>query len=240
MNILITAGGTAEPIDRVRSITNTGTGKLGSLIADCAAGYEKTEKIFYIHSRNAVLPSSGRVTLIPISSTQDLEDAVRKLAADERIDVIIHSMAVSDYRVRAVIGAEMLAGADGSTESILELFDANDMRRGCNKLSSSMKDPVILLEPTQKVLPLMRSLMPQARLVGFKLLDHVPREDLILVAQRLLEKNGCDYVLANDYATVEAGAHEGIMIDRSGELGSFVGKENIAKGIMKILMEEKQ
>ena len=32
-NILITSGGTSEPIDRIRSITNTSTGTLGSLIA---------------------------------------------------------------------------------------------------------------------------------------------------------------------------------------------------------------
>lgn len=238
MNILITAGGTSEPIDRVRSITNTGTGKLGSLIADCAAEYAQAEKIFYIHTKNAVLPSNGRVTLIPVSSTQDLDDAVSKLSGEEKIDIVIHSMAVSDYRVRAVIGADMLAGINTDTAGILDLFDRNDMRKGCNKLSSSMSDPVILLQPTQKVLPLMRALMPEAKLVGFKLLDHVSREELISVAHRLLEKNGCDYVLANDYATVEAGAHEGILIDKSGEKGSFIGKENIAQGIMKTLMEE--
>ena len=238
MNILITAGGTCEPVDRVRSITNTGTGKLGSLIADFAAQNDKADKIFYIHAKNAVLPSSERIALIPIGSTQELEDAVRELAASERIDVIIHSMAVSDYSVRSVICADALTGTHDSTEDILNLFDANDMRRHSNKLSSSMENPVILLQPTKKVLPLMRSLMPQAVLVGFKLLDHVPEEELLSVAQRLLEHNGCDYVLANDYATVEAGAHEGILIDRSGTQRTFIGKENIARGIITTLMEE--
>ena len=46
MNILITAGGTTETIDGVRSITNTGTGRLGSLIAD---EFEKSPMINNIY-----------------------------------------------------------------------------------------------------------------------------------------------------------------------------------------------
>ena len=60
-NILITAGGTAEPIDNIRDITNKGTGKLGSLIADEFASREDAGNIYYVHGRGAVLPQNDRI-----------------------------------------------------------------------------------------------------------------------------------------------------------------------------------
>jgi hypothetical protein len=55
MNIIITAGGTNEKIDNVRMITNLGTGKLGSIIADkFYEDYnELIENLFYICSNQA-------------------------------------------------------------------------------------------------------------------------------------------------------------------------------------------
>ena len=99
-NILITAGGTSEPIDRVRSITNTGTGKLGSLIAKQFSHYDETDNIFYVHCRNSVIPDCGKLIKLPILSTDDLLEAVTKLCSENRIDVVVHSMAVSDFKVR--------------------------------------------------------------------------------------------------------------------------------------------
>ena len=46
MNIIVTAGGTSEPIDNVRRIANTGTGRLGSLVADELAEADWTDHIF--------------------------------------------------------------------------------------------------------------------------------------------------------------------------------------------------
>ena len=48
MNIIVTAGGTSEPIDNVRRIANTGTGRLGSLVADELAEADWTGHIFYV------------------------------------------------------------------------------------------------------------------------------------------------------------------------------------------------
>ena len=60
-NILITSGGTSEPIDRIRSITNTSTGTLGSLIAKAFSAADSTENIYYIHGKNAILPDCGKL-----------------------------------------------------------------------------------------------------------------------------------------------------------------------------------
>ncbi len=233
-NILITAGGTSEPIDRVRSITNTGTGALGSLIAKEFSLKEDTDRIFYVHGRNAVLPECDKVTLVPIASTDDLLNAVTKLCTENRIDVVIHSMAVSDFRVRSVLKAStVLAICQPSSglENVFHFVDRENLVKKENKISSGTEDPVIFLEKTPKVLPVFRELLPDALIVGFKLLDGVSHEDLIDTAYRLLQKNGCDYVLANDYRTVEAGKHQGFLIDSDRNEISCDGKAEIAKAI---------
>ena len=286
--ILITAGGTSEPIDNIRSITNTGTGTLGSLIADEFARRRNVERIVYIHSKRAVLPKTQKAVCIEADSTLDLQEAVRKACAEYKPDAIIHSMAVSDYTTGAVVKeediikiAQKIAGtatqdelerlssevieermrkattaeelakaydylpdkqekkpaakADKQAEidALLKLAKKADLRDKFNKIPSSAGNPIILLEPTPKIIPELRKLAPEAVIVGFKLLDEVAQDELLDVAKKLMEKNDCDFVLANDYQTVQAGAdsHVGHLMSRSGKVESFTGKAEIAKGI---------
>jgi phosphopantothenate-cysteine ligase len=62
--VLITAGGTVEPIDGVRGITNFSSGRLGALIADTLTN----SKVFLIKSRKSVMPTKAgftdRITVI--------------------------------------------------------------------------------------------------------------------------------------------------------------------------------
>lgn len=233
-NVLVTAGGTSEPIDAMRIITNKSTGKLGSLIAEAFAADETTEHIYYIHGQGAIMPHSDKIIPIPIESVDDLVIAIQALLRDISIDAIVHAMAVSDYRVKSVMSAETVIQAAqrktdmaAFTESLLK----SDIRSKSKKLSSDMESPVLLLERTPKVLPLLREWLPEAVIVGFKLLSHVPEKELINTAYRLLVKNGCDYVLANDYATVSAGAHKGYLINADRLILPCSGKEDIAKTI---------
>ena len=53
MNIIVTAGGTSEPIDNVRRIANTGTGRLGSLVADELAEADWTDHMSVQRTRSA-------------------------------------------------------------------------------------------------------------------------------------------------------------------------------------------
>ena len=290
--ILITAGGTSEPIDNIRSITNTGTGALGSLIADEFGRRRNVERIVYVHGHGAVLPRTQKAVCIEAASTNALQEAVRKACAEYKPDAIIHSMAVSDYRTGAVVKAEDIikialkiagtatqdeleklesqvieeriskastaeelakaydylpdvrpgkaAGGKASAktkqqeaEALLKLAKKADLRDKFNKIPSSAGNPIILLEPTPKIIPELRKLAPEAVIVGFKLLDEVPQSELLDVAKKLMEKNDCDFVLANDYQTVQGGAqsHVGHLMDRSGKVESFTGKAEIAKGI---------
>ena len=240
MNILITAGGTKEQIDSVRSIANHGTGRLGAKIADAFAGESAVSHIAYVCGPNAVLPETEKAELCPIRGTRDLEAVIRRLTGARRYDVIIHSMAVSDYRVKTVTTVSEIAGAVKGAEdpaavlSSMEGFDQN------GKLSSSIPDLAVLLERTPKIIGMLRELAPDAVLVGFKLLDHVPHAELMEVAGRLLTANDCDFVLANDMETVNSPCHVGFLLDRAGSAVECRGKDAIAAGIVRAVMENRK
>lgn len=94
MKILVTSGGTSEAIDRVRSITNHSTGHLGLVITEALikAGHE----VCLITTSHAIKPASHpNLKIIEIKNTLDLLEEMRNLVKDYQ--VLIHSMAVSDY-----------------------------------------------------------------------------------------------------------------------------------------------
>lgn len=245
-NVIVTAGGTSEPIDNVRRIANTGTGRLGSLVADAFAREEDAGGIFYVCARDAIRPASDKVTVVQIQSVADLQKAVTELKEQNRIDAVVHSMAVSDYTVRAVATAEKLAealraegGSPLDQEAVERAMDRIDVRSAEGKLSSRMDSPILLLQQTPKILPTFRRDLPEAVIVGFKLLSRVSREKLLEVARALLTKNGCDYVLANDAEEIRGDEHHALLIDRQGEvIREMYTKQEIAGVIVRTVSEE--
>ena len=93
MRVLVTAGGTSEPIDDVRVLTNTSTGRLGACLAEAfaRAGHQVT----LLHARAAALPAAPEVALVPFGSHADLAQALE--AHVPGCDVVLHAAAVSDY-----------------------------------------------------------------------------------------------------------------------------------------------
>ena len=86
-NILITAGGTSEPIDEIRAITNKSTGRLGSAICEEFNKREEAGRIFYVHGKGAVLPKGEMVTLYEVMSTQNVLDCMRDILSGNTVDM---------------------------------------------------------------------------------------------------------------------------------------------------------
>ena len=182
-------------------------------------------------------PEDDKIEEMPIQSTMDLLNAMKNLTSREDIDIIIHSMAVSDYTTASFVSLEemlrLLAEGDCETvEEVAALLEKEDFRKKYNKLPSSIDDPIIMLKQTPKVLLLLRDLAPDAVIVGFKLLDHVPHEELMKVAENQINKNRTDFCLANDYETVVTPLHTGFLLDKQGRETRFEGKDAIAEGIV--------
>ena len=82
MKIVITAGGTSERIDDVRTITNSSTGSLGYAIGQAFLARAKTgenpdgeiEKIWYLHGQRAKAPEHECIEAVPITGVLDLQE----------------------------------------------------------------------------------------------------------------------------------------------------------------------
>jgi len=120
--LLITAGGTREPIDSVRCITNRSSGKMGAALAE-AASARGAEVTLIAGSHTAPLP--GGMTIVGVETAAEMAAAVKREI--RRHDVLIMAAAVADYRpVRPAAGkikkerAEKLELRLERTEDILK------------------------------------------------------------------------------------------------------------------------
>ncbi|MDR1123575.1 MAG: phosphopantothenoylcysteine decarboxylase [Elusimicrobiota bacterium] len=99
MNILLTLGATAEPVDGVRFITNLSTGKTGCALADgmAHAGHD----VLALCGQYAQKPRLAK-TLI-FTDFADLNRQMRVQLGARDFDAVIHLAAVSDFSVSKVI-----------------------------------------------------------------------------------------------------------------------------------------
>jgi phosphopantothenoylcysteine decarboxylase/phosphopantothenate--cysteine ligase len=93
LKVLVTAGGTREPIDSVRYVGNRSSGRMGFALADEAAalGAEVT-----VIAANVALPRSARVRYLDVATAAELQAACE--AELPRADVLLMAAAVADYR----------------------------------------------------------------------------------------------------------------------------------------------
>jgi Phosphopantothenoylcysteine synthetase/decarboxylase len=254
MNLIITAGGTRERIDSVRTITNEATGRLGSLIAK-----EFSQRlsnipynIYYLCGQGAAVPeiTDTCIHIIRIEGTDQLLREMKSLLTTQKIDAVVHSMAVSDYKVGSITTLEMLAeemqremikgmGQTSSDEWMETVKKAvMDRKVEGQKISSELEHPLLLLEKTPKIIEMIKETCPHTLLVGFKLLSGVSRDALHQTALKLLQKNNCDFVLANDTETIKENQHIGYLVKPTGEYKIFQNKEQIAEGIADAIIKK--
>lgn len=203
MRAIVTAGGTSEPIDDVRVITNHSTGRMGAACANALAqlGWEVT----LLASRAlAQHPEwiDPAVEVIPFLSFEDLRRALDQQLASPP-DALLMAAAVSDYAPEPAQG----------------------------KIRSTSDTLVLTLTRNPKLLATLRARCgPGATLVGFKLLSSVSAEALIGVGQRQLVDNALDLCLANDLAELGEGQHPAWLLSRDGEPVRLEGsKQQVAR-----------
>ena len=231
MKIVITAGGTSERIDDVRTITNSSTGSLGFAIGNAFKEVEEIEKIYYLHGKRAVWPEDDKVEPVEIGGVLDLQENLTKILTGDKIDAVIHAMAVSDYMVHQVTTLDKLMG----TEDPEHKQDLSG-----NKISSDIDDLIIHMKRSPKVIGVIKQTSPDTTLVGFKLLSGVTHEELIDVGYRLLQKNNCDFVMANDLREIGRDFHKGYLIHKDKSYDSMNTNEEIARMIVRRVLEERK
>ena len=205
MKILVTSGGTSEAIDRVRSITNHSTGRLGLVITEALikAGHE----VCLITTSHAVKPASHpNLKIIEIKNTLDLLEEMRNLVKDYQ--VLIHSMAVSDYTPVYMTSLDEVQASQDLSEFLTK-------QNTESKISSKEDAQILFLKKNPKIISLVKEWNPKIHLIGFKLLVDVTKDHLIDVARESLKKNQADIIIANDLTQINSDQHQAYLIEKN-------------------------
>ena len=138
-HVVVSAGGTREPIDPVRYVGNRSSGRQG-VAAACAAA-ERGARVTLVAANVAddvlaVLATLPReVEVVAVGTAVELHDAVRRAARDA--DAVIMAAAVADYRPVEVSaskikkhGLQRGSAADGSARLTIELVENPDILAG--------------------------------------------------------------------------------------------------------------
>jgi phosphopantothenoylcysteine decarboxylase / phosphopantothenate---cysteine ligase len=123
LKVLVTAGGTREPIDSVRFVGNRSSGRMGFALAEEAAalGAEVT-----VVAANVGLARSPRVRYLDVTTAAELQEACDAQFA--RADVLLMAAAVADYR--PATAAETKLKKDERAELVIALERTPDILSG--------------------------------------------------------------------------------------------------------------
>jgi phosphopantothenoylcysteine decarboxylase/phosphopantothenate--cysteine ligase len=181
--ILVTSGGTQEPIDAMRVLTNLSTGQTGAFLAEVL--YDQGYEVYYLGATTGAEPQRPchRLTF---NTFNELDSKLRTLLKEHVFTGVIHAAAVSDFHVSRLISGEAISHPIQG------------------KLPSNQK-LTIELEPNFKILPRLKSYAGKHApiIVGFKYTATEKLSDRTRAVEKLFEEGGVDWVVHNDQADID-------------------------------------
>jgi len=209
--IVVTAGGTREPLDPVRFIGNRSSGKQGLALALAAASRGADVTLI---GANLEVHAPDSVHVVHVGSTLELADAVTTAAP--HADIVIMAAAVADYRPEQVAEGKIKKETQG---------DVLDLRL--------VKNPDIL----QGIAATRR---PGQVIVGFAAETETDREKLLDLGRAKILRKGADLLVVNRVGWAEGFATEGNTIIVLNPAGDIVGeatgtKASVAGRILDLL-----
>ncbi|WP_106850633.1 bifunctional phosphopantothenoylcysteine decarboxylase/phosphopantothenate--cysteine ligase CoaBC [Blastococcus sp. Marseille-P5729] len=192
--VLVTAGGTREPLDPVRFLTNRSSGKQGYALVQVAAARGAAVTLI---SANAALPTPAGVDLVRVETALELQEATVAAAADH--DVVVMAAAVSDFRPTERSSSKIKKTA--AEPERIALAKNPDILAGLVAEREAGRLPAGL------------------RIVGFAAETGDERYTVEEYGKQKLGRKRCDYLVVNDVG--EGGAFEsdtnaGLIIGRDG------------------------
>lgn len=210
-----------KKIDQVRSITNHSTGRLGTLIAE--SFLTQGDQVTLITTQSAVKPAAHpNLTIQIIENVQDLLETMQSLVKIH--DVLIHSMAVSDYTPIYMTGFDQITASQDLTEFLNKTNDQG-------KISSKDEYQVLFLKQTPKIISQVKKWNPDIHLIGFKLLVDVSKEELLSVARASFIKNKAEIIVANDLYDISNNQHHAYLVKENSVIEAST-KEEIAQQLV--------
>ncbi|MEO5887833.1 MAG: bifunctional phosphopantothenoylcysteine decarboxylase/phosphopantothenate--cysteine ligase CoaBC, partial [Anaerolineales bacterium] len=179
--IVITAGGTHEPLDPVRVLTNRSSGKQGYALAQAAL--DLGSQVTLITTPTSLAAPVG-ANVIHVETARQMLEAVLKESAEN--DALIMAAAVADFRPRNM-AKDKIKKEGGvpqieleATEDILKTVSSSALRAGAGQKSGERRLRVV---------------------VGFA----AESQDLLQNAANKLESKNLDLIVANDISADDAG-----------------------------------
>jgi phosphopantothenoylcysteine decarboxylase/phosphopantothenate--cysteine ligase len=209
--ILVTAGGTREPLDPVRFIGNRSSGRQGIAIAAAAAARGASVTLI---GANLEVPVPASVQVVPVSSTSELKAAVTSAAS--QADIIVMAAAVADYRPETVAGDKIKKEATGDRLSL-----------------TLVKNPDILAG-------LAASRHPGQTIVGFAAETESDPGRLLELGRQKIARKGADYLVLNTVGWSQGFATESnsiVVVNSAGVIVSEAtgSKSSVADRILDLL-----
>ena len=207
--IVISAGGTREPLDPVRFLGNSSTGRQGVALAEAAR--DRGADVVLI-AANLEVPVPTGVQVVAVTSAEGLLDAARREAASA--DVIVMAAAVADYRPVTTAPVK-LKKADLGERLTVELVRNPD------------------------VLATLAAERPRAGqvVVGFAAETESDREALLALGRQKVAAKGADFLVVNEVGFDRgfgAGDTAVIVLDAAGRIVAEAGgdKPSVAAAIL--------
>jgi phosphopantothenate-cysteine ligase/phosphopantothenoylcysteine decarboxylase/phosphopantothenate--cysteine ligase len=197
--VLITGGSTRVMIDQVRCIGNIFKGRTAIHLADHFIR-EGCDVVVIGNPGMSDFSESARgklrrLRVLPYKTYDQLYKTMEEVITNREFDVIIHSAAVSDYRVADVLNSDMKSVMAG-------------------KVSSDSDELYLKMVPTEKIVDKIRGWGHKGKLVKFKLQVDMPVSELIEVAKNSRKTSDADVIVAN---CLEWARDHAILINRDGE-----------------------
>ncbi|MGY1720445.1 bifunctional phosphopantothenoylcysteine decarboxylase/phosphopantothenate--cysteine ligase CoaBC [Blastococcus sp. SYSU DS0552] len=167
--VVISAGGTREPLDPVRYLGNRSSGRQGWALARVAAA--RGADVVLV-AANVELPAPFGVRVVPVGTAEELRGAMLAESADA--DVVVMSAAVADFRPADVAATKMKKGAASEPTSV-----------------PLVRNPDVLAE-------LVGSRPAGQLVVGFAAETGDAEADVLTHARAKLARKGCDLLVVND------------------------------------------
>jgi phosphopantothenoylcysteine decarboxylase / phosphopantothenate---cysteine ligase len=185
--VVISAGGTREPLDPVRFLGNRSSGKQGYALAKVAVarGAEVT-----LISANVALPVPAGVRLVPVQTAVELGEAVAKAAQD--CDVVVMAAAVADYRPAHYTDVKIKKSHNHTADD----FPDDGTGAGGDQSAPTIqlvRNPDVLAELVRS-----RGSATSPVIVGFAAETGDAEHSVLDLAREKFVRKGCDVLVANE------------------------------------------
>lgn len=192
LRVLVTAGGTREPLDPVRFVGNRSSGRQGVALAVAAAA--RGARVVLL-AANLDIEAPGGVEVVPVGTALELREAA--LVASRDADIVIMAAAVADYRPADVSEAKIKKEQQGD-RLVLELVKNPDVLA---EISAAKTDGQVI--------------------VGFAAETEPDRDAMLALGRAKIARKGCDLLVLNRVGWAEgfqSDSNTVVVLDRAGDI----------------------